>query len=328
MTFRPRSVSYLCRHFKDRARKRLAARLESRREPFEGSWLKLESNLRSDYWPAESARKRVLLESPNHKRHSSSPTTSLEQLLGSGGMGKVYRATHKGSGKSVAVKALHKLRQSDSRAVAHFVQESQILSSLCHPNIVGVEGLGRFPAGGYFIVMDFIDGVDLQSRLQTGPLPIAEVLAIARQLASAVQHAHNHGVVHCDLKPGNVLVDSTNHVFVTDFGFAFLLADPSQRKTDCIGGTAGYMAPEILQAQSQPTPAVDIFAIGVLLWKLATGKLPTDCDSLHAENNATAPIESICRRCLASEPSGRFPEVADLIAALSNIGHDAGEVAT
>lgn len=247
----------------------------------------------------------------------------LEQLLGSGGMGKVYRATDKRSGKAVAVKALHKSQQADERAVARFVQESQILATLRHPNIVGVKGLGRFPAGGYFIVMDFIDGIDLQFRLERGPLPMGESVSVVIQVANAIQHAHDHGIVHCDLKPGNVLVDSTNHVFVTDFGFAFILADPSRTNTNSIGGTAGYIAPEILSSQNQPTPAADIFALGVLLWTLATGKLPADRDSLQAGNDATRPIESICRRCLASKPSERYSQVADLINALSRFRDDA-----
>ena len=249
----------------------------------------------------------------------------LKQMLGAGGMGRVYRATDKRSGKTVAVKSLHKSQQGDERAVAQFVQESQILAELRHPNIVGVEGLGRFPAGGYFIVMDFIDGTDLQSRLETGSLPIAEAVSIVKQVAKAVQCAHGHGIVHCDLKPGNVLVDSRDRVFVTDFGFAFIVADTSRTRTNSVGGTAGYIAPEILHTQSEPTPAADIFALGVLLWTLATGKLPTQFSSLHTEDDSTAPIESICSRCLAAEPSDRFSQVDDLIDALSKIGQDERE---
>ena len=178
---------------------------------------------------------------------------------------------------------------------------------------MGVQGLGRFPAGGFFIVMDFVDGIDLQSRLDEGPLPLGEVVSIVKQVASAVQHAHDHGIVHCDLKPGNVLVDSTNRVFVTDFGFAFILAGASRNITNSVGGTAGYIAPEILHLQSQPTRAADIYGLGVLLWTLATGKLPNGCDPLHTENDALSAMKSICRRCLASNPSERYPEVADLI---------------
>lgn len=237
----------------------------------------------------------------------------LEQLLGSGGMGKVYRATDKRSGKTVAVKALHKARLYDSRAVANFVQEAQILAQLRHKNIVGLQGLGCFPAGGYFIVMDYVAGADLQSRLEEGPLPLDAVLPIVSQIASAVQHAHDHGIVHCDLKPANVLIDNYNQVFVTDFGFAFIVAGASQATEVSIGGTAGYMAPEVLQFQSQPTRAADIYALGVLLWKLATGKLPKDRDCVQTQDKALGPLVSICRKCLAENPGERYRNVTSLI---------------
>lgn len=242
----------------------------------------------------------------------------LEQLRGSGGMGKVYRATDKRSGKAVAVKALHKSRQSDERAVVQFVQESEILARLRHPNIVSVHGLGRFPSGGYFIVLDFVEGIDLQTRLETGPLPVQEAISIVMQVARAIQHAHEHGIVHCDLKPGNVLVDSRNHVFVTDFGFAFIMVkDSSLRSNGMIGGTEGYIPPEILYSGSAPTRAADIFAIGVLLWKLVSGKLPSECDSLDADKGLRGSIERICRQCFAEDPKCRYATVTDLIDALS-----------
>ena len=243
----------------------------------------------------------------------------LEQLLGSGGMGKVYRATDKRTGRSVAVKALHKSRQTDARAVAQFVQESDILARLRHPNIVNVQGLGRFPAGGYFIVMQLVDGVDLQSRLATGPLPVAEAISIVKHVAGAIQHAHDHGIVHCDLKPANVLVDSRNRVFVTDFGFAFILAEVSSARMNSIGGTEGYLPPEILQMRSPPTCAADIFALGALLWTLTTGKPPTERDDRETVNDAIESIESVCRRCLANDPKKRYPKASDLINELSEL---------
>jgi len=243
----------------------------------------------------------------------------LEKLLGSGGMGKVYRASHKRTGKTVAVKALHKSRQFDKRAVAQFVQEAQILAQLRHPHIVGVQGLGRFPAGGYFIVMDFVDGTDLQTHLDKGPLPPGDVVSIVTQVASAVQHAHDHGVVHCDLKPGNVLLDGKKQVFVTDFGFAFMIASASQTRAGGIGGTEGYIAPEVLHFQNQPTPAADIYALGVLLWALSTGKLPSDSDLLQAEDSALTQLQLICRQCLAEDPSQRYQNVNSLISALGKV---------
>lgn len=240
----------------------------------------------------------------------------LEQLLGSGGMGKVYRARDMRSGKTVAIKALHKSRQHDERAVAQFVQESTILARLSHPNIVGVEGLGRFPAGGYFIVMEFVAGTDLQTRLSSGPCRTSEAVSVMRKVCSAVQYAHERGIVHCDLKPGNVLVDANDHVLVTDFGFAFILADRSPAQLDAIGGTAGYVAPEVLNLESPPTRAADVFALGAMLWTLIAGRVPLTANDVQSARHDTKPIEAICRRCLARNPADRFSSASDLMSAL------------
>lgn len=199
----------------------------------------------------------------------------LEELLGTGGMGKVFRAREKDTGRIVAIKALHKSRHTDERAVAQFLQEAQILAKLHHPNIVGVNGLGRFPSGSCFMVMDYVDGIDMQSRIKRGPVSLSEVIRIVEQVALGIQHAHNLGVVHCDVKPGNVLLDKDDRVFVTDFGFAFLIAGGESNELKSIGGTEGYIAPEILSRHSPPTPAADVYGIGMLMWTLATGTSPS-----------------------------------------------------
>ena len=235
----------------------------------------------------------------------------LDKLIGSGGMGKVFRARNKHTGQTVAIKTLHKSRQSDQRAVGQFAQEAQILAQLRHPNIVGVHGLGRFPGGGYFIVMEIIDGTDLQVRVEQGPIPLQETISIIKQVASAVQYAHDHRIVHCDLKPGNVLLNRNGHVLVTDFGFAFVIAGAARKAFSGAGGTAGYVAPETVRFQSPPTPAVDIYALGALLWKLATGKTPCEPVVLEAQDDATTRLEPICRRCLAHKPEDRYRTVSE-----------------
>ena len=216
------------------------------------------------------------------------------------------------SGQTVAVKALHKARQADPRAIDQFVQEAQILGKLRHANIVGVQGLGQFPAGGYFIVMDFVQGTDLECRLADGPLPIGDLLAIAEQIGQAVQYAHDNGVVHCDLKPANVLLDNEQRVFVTDFGFAFMLAGAAQT-CGGVGGTEGYIAPEVLRAESRPTRAADIYALGVMLWTLATGKLPGPRDTDPTAQRSSTPLEAICFQCMADDPRRRYRDVAALM---------------
>ncbi|MFO0914189.1 MAG: protein kinase [Pirellulales bacterium] len=243
----------------------------------------------------------------------------LERLLGSGGMGKVYRARDKVSGRTVAIKSLHKKRQRDDRAIARFLQESQILGKLRHPNIVRTEGLGRFPGGGYFIVMEFVDGADLQTRLESGPLPPEQAVSMVLQVALAVQHAHDRGIVHCDLKPSNVLIGKDGRVFVTDFGFACILTDFSSVNPPSVGGTLGYIAPELLNLDAQPTTLADVYAFGALLWTLVTGQVPRDGEQLRSEQPDLSDVATVCSRCLADDPSDRYQSVAELIVALNGL---------
>jgi RNA polymerase sigma factor (sigma-70 family) len=243
----------------------------------------------------------------------------LEKLIGSGGMGKVFRARDKKTGGKVAIKALHKSRQTDKRAICQFVQEANVLATLRHPNIVGVQGLGRFPAGGYFIVMDFIKGGDLQNKLCGGPLPVGEAIRIAEQIASAIGHAHEHGIVHCDLKPGNVLLDHNDQVSVSDFGFAFLVAGTSSVTRNAIGGTAGYIAPEVLYHYVEPTPAADIYGLGVLLWEMVTGTLPDDARNLDAEVQGLESVRKIVSRCLADKPRDKYDSTTALLRQLERL---------
>lgn len=239
----------------------------------------------------------------------------LEQLLGSGGMGKVFRARVKGTQQKVAIKALHKKRQFDRRAVSQFVNEAQVLTKLQHPHLVRVEGLGRFPHGGYFMVMDYIDGVDLQSQLENGPFTTPEAVSIILHVADAIGYAHDQGIIHCDLKPANILRDQRGNIRVTDFGFAYLIAG-STTPVNSIGGTAGYLAPEILNRQSLPAPTTDIFSLGVLLWTLITGTLPASPFKLTGVKQQQAPVARIVKRCLSPTPQNRFQTTSELQQAL------------
>jgi eukaryotic-like serine/threonine-protein kinase len=234
-------------------------------------------------------------------------------------MGKVFRARDKKTGTKVAIKALHKSRQNDKRAISQFVQEANVMAALRHPNIVGVHGLGRFPTGGYFIVMDFIEGGDLQNKLRSGPLPVGEAIRIAKQIASAIGHAHEHGVVHCDLKPGNVLLDRNGQASVSDFGFAFLVAGTSPVAKNAIGGTAGYISPEVLYHYSAPTPAADIYGLGVLLWEMVTGTLPIDSRNLTADVQGLESVRTTVSRCLADNPRDRYESATALLRQLGSL---------
>lgn len=241
----------------------------------------------------------------------------LEKLVGSGGMGKVFRAREKRTGNLVAIKALHKVRQDEERSVSQFVQEAQILSKLVHPNIIRVQGLGQFPGGGYFLVMDFIDGDDLKTWLAKGPLPVEQALPIVRKVVEAVSHAHANGIIHCDLKPANVLLDKRNEVFVTDFGFAYLTAGTAT--TTSIGGTSGYLAPELFTPQSKPTPAADCYSIGALFRSLMSGSEPRS-PSPAIDESVPPSASKLITKCLAEDPKRRYRTLSQLRCDLQKIG--------
>jgi DNA-directed RNA polymerase specialized sigma24 family protein/tRNA A-37 threonylcarbamoyl transferase component Bud32 len=238
----------------------------------------------------------------------------IERLIAAGGMGKVYRARQRSTGRTVALKALHKRRQADRRVVEKFLQEAQILARLDHPHIVRFEGVGQFPGGGYFLTMEFIDGQSLQTILNHGPLPPVEAMRIVGDAATAIAHAHARGIVHGDLKPGNILLDSMQRVVVTDFGLAqFVAVGASSREPLWIvGGTAGYIAPEV-HGGRRPTPAADIYGLGALLQALLSGDprgpLPSNLPDRER-------LTSVIHTALATAIGVRFPDVAAFSRAL------------
>jgi eukaryotic-like serine/threonine-protein kinase len=241
---------------------------------------------------------------------------SLEQMLGAGGMGKVYRGLERPTGRTVAVKALRKLRQGDPRAVDQFVQEAKILATLRHPNIVKLHGIGTFPGGGLFIVMDYVAGGNLEEQLRKKRFGEREALTMIRLVGEAIAHANDRGIVHADLKPANVLLDPDGRTIVSDFGFArIVVADKPFRKS-LVGGTAGYMAPEVHRLGEEPTVAADIYALGAMLWAVVTGRRPTG-EEVNADFSDVPPsIARICRRCLVEQPVERFRTVRELLVEL------------
>ena len=244
----------------------------------------------------------------------------LEQLVGAGGMGKVYRAVERNTGKTVAIKALHKARQRDPRAVEGFLREGEILAMLDHPSIVGVRGLGRFPAGGFFLALDFVDGRDLQTALSQRRLGAAEVVRMMGEVAAAIDYAHARGIVHGDLKPSNVLVDRDGRVFVSDFGLAHFVRTElkGDERHAIVGGTLGYMAPEVRAFGTAPTTAADIYALGGMMWALTTGSVPADAFEVATTDSTLEPLAAICRRCLDKSPAARYRTASDLVAALQS----------
>jgi len=219
----------------------------------------------------------------------------LLRLLGQGGMGKVYRATLRGRDAHVAVKLLHKSLRGHESAAARFREEATLLARLRHPGIVAVHGIGLLPDGGHFLLMDLVEG----NSLARHPRPsTAEALRWMTETAEAIAYAHREGVIHCDLKPSNLLVRSDGHILVTDFGLARSLASGDTPH----GGTAGFMAPEQMDPDGKVSPQTDIYGLGAVLQALLSDRSPQ--------------VDGICRRCLAQEPQARYDSAEELAEAL------------
>jgi len=213
----------------------------------------------------------------------------IEAPLGAGGMGEVFRATDTRLDRPVAIKFC------DPRFIARFAREARAISALNHPNICTLHDVGP-----NYLVMELIEGQTLAARLRQGPLALSEVLQYGSQIAGALAEAHAAGVVHRDLKPGNIMV--TRHgVKVLDFGLAKLTAseDDSLTRTNTVMGTLAYMAPE--QVKGQPADGrADLFALGLILHEMAAGKLPFPGASLGnmlaSDDSATLPLPSRIRQ--------------------------------
>ncbi len=264
----------------------------------------------------------------------------LKQHIGDGLTGKVYRAWWKSRAREVAVKYLRREHQSYPERVERFCEEAVLVADLRHPNIATVYGLGKALHGGYFIALEWIDGCDLQvvlnrSRTDSRPLVVADIVRWMTDAARAVQHAHESGLIHCDLKPSNLLLASDGRVVLTDFGFARRLAVHAKRSTD--GGTLAFMAPEQLEGSSGKIgPQADIYSWGAVLYVLLTGETPrTNCrlDTLVATCRSRcasgllqmAPgfdIEQLCRiciSCLNPDPMTRPATMLKVLAMLDQL---------
>lgn len=204
----------------------------------------------------------------------------IDALLGRGGMGAVYRAHQLAVGRDVAVKLLHPTLSADAATVSRFENEAKVIAGLRHPNTIKLVDVGRLPDARIFIVTELVEGRTLDERFGEG-LPLAQAISILSQVCDALIEAHQRGVVHRDLKPGNVMVErigAQEVAKVLDFGIAKLAAQPKVTATGTIFGTPAYMSPE--QAKGEAVDGrTDIYALGIMLYEAATGRLPFESTS-------------------------------------------------
>ena len=270
----------------------------------------------------------------------------VEDLVGTGGMSSVYRARDSVLGRRVALKILHEHFSRDDEYVERFRREARAIARLNHPNIVTVIDRGEFE-GRQFIVFEHVRGENLKDHVRRqGPLPVEEALALTHQVARGLGFAHEHGIVHRDVKPQNVLLDESGSPKVTDFGIARSL-DPKDglTETGAVLGTSDYISPEQASGRRVDERS-DQYSLGVLLYELLTGEVPYPADSIMAaamrhlhdpvpsarERRPDVPpeVDAIIARAMAKDPRDRFPSMAAMEAALEAcLADDAGvEAAT
>jgi len=266
----------------------------------------------------------------------------LLAIMGEGGMATVYQAQDLMLGRTVAVKVLHQRRADDEAFLARFYREAQAAANLDHPNIVSVYDIGQ-DGNRHYIVMEYVEGRNLKELiLESAPFPIERALTIAIQVCTAVGAAHKASLIHCDVKPQNVLVAPDGRLKVTDFGIARALTSAPVVEGGDVWGTPDYLSPE-QAAGKRLGPPSDVYSIGVVMYEMLTGRLPFEAESGIAlafkhlreepapinELNPHVPpgLARIVHKVLAKEPSARYRTASHLAQILVNY-HRAGEAMT
>lgn len=281
-------------------------------------------------YPAHADRVRSLME--REGRSGEAPRVEgyeLFGILGRGGMGVVYKARHLALNRIVALKMVLAGEHADDEERGRLRREAEAAAQLQHPNIVQVFEVGE-QHGRPFIALEYVGGGSLEQKIAGTPQPSLFAAQLVQTLARAVHHAHEHGVVHRDLKPGNVLLATDGTPKVTDFGLAKQLqGGPRQTQSGAVLGTPSYMAPEQAAGKTRRVgPLSDVYSLGAVLYEMLTGRPPfkaeTSLDTLlqvidsdpvaprQLNPNCPRDLETICLKCLRKEPTDRYGSAAEL----------------
>lgn len=256
-------------------------------------------------------------------------TYEILEFLARGGMSEVYKGRHPRLDRTVAIKILSTSLAAEADFRQRFEREAQAVAALRHPNIVQVFDFGDVE-GTYYMVMEFIDGTDLAHHVrETGPMPLAQVRPILRDIANALDYAHAQGVVHRDVKPSNVMLREGKTAILTDFGIAKIRArGTGATRTGMLMGTLDYMAPEQVRGARKVDGRADVYALGVMVYQMLTGELVFPADNpgavmlAHLQQPAPDPrtlvpdlaenVAVAILRALAKDPDERYPTAGAL----------------
>jgi eukaryotic-like serine/threonine-protein kinase len=256
---------------------------------------------------------------------------TIREIAGEGGMGVVYRADELSTGKPVAIKVMHSGSVAEK---SRFLREANVLASLSYPSIIACLGHGSLPTGEPWMAMEWCEGEDLATRLDRGPLAPKDALTVTRAIAGALRAAHERGIVHRDVKPGNIILEGGDpaRARLIDFGLARIRDTTTSTMTGTLLGTPAYMAPEQIRAASEVDGRADLYALGVILFECLTGRRPfVSSDVLGVITQALfepAPrvrdidptlspaLDSLIRSLLEKDPDQRFGTASSVLDAL------------
>jgi hypothetical protein len=252
------------------------------------------------------------------------PQLEILDLLGRGGMGAVFKARQKHLDRVVALKVIPPEAAKDPAFAERFAREARALARLHHPNIVMVYDFGQ-NGDIYYLLMEYVDGVDLRRAQHASRLSPTEALAIVPQICDALQYAHDQGVVHRDIKPENVLLDRAGHVKIADFGLAKMLGKSPDNftltATQQVMGTPRYMAPEQIEKPTSVDHRADIYSLGVVLYEMLTGELPIGRFQPPSQKvQLDVRIDHVVLRALEKEPDRRYQRASEVKTELASAG--------
>ncbi len=251
------------------------------------------------------------------------------EFIDRGGMGAVYAATQKSLERRVAIKILPPEMGQDAAFLDRFHQEARLLARLQHPHIVAIYDFGRNGLGHLFIVMEYVEGTSLLEVMKREKLPLRRVLEVTEQVCDALQFAHDHGVIHRDIKPTNILIDVRGCVRVADFGLAKQAVVSAQVTTHSnsgmVMGTPGYAAPEQRRVAADLDHRADIFSLGVTLYEMLTGHLPVGVfEPPSKKSEAPAFLDKVVIKALRERPADRFQRASEMRDAILNAAERMG----
>ena len=276
---------------------------------------------------ATGATRRDFVPPPVEKLGPLFPQLEILELIGKGGMGAVYKARQRELDRIVALKILPPDVGQDAAFADRFTREARALAKLNHPGIVTIYDFGRAD-GLYFFLMEYVDGVSLQQLMHGGRVSAREALAIVPQICDALQFAHDQGIVHRDIKPGNILLDRRGRVKVADFGLAKIIgnqnegepsggegAPASSALSDAskVMGTPQYMSPEQISAPGEVDHRADIYALGVVFYQMLTGELPgKPLQPPSKKVQVDVRLDEVVLRALEKKPELRYQQVSEV----------------